>query len=74
MEASVVAAVEKVDENEEKRDKATDPLNTYLQVAACLEDIQNMVDFRLGTGLLSGTLHMRPGTSTTPTQELDKQL
>ena len=66
--------MEKVDEIEEKRDKATDPLNTYLQVAACLEDIHNMVDFRLGTGLLSGTLHMRPGTSTTPTQELDTQL
>ena len=31
--------MEKVDENEEKRDKATDPLNTYLQVAAFLEDI-----------------------------------
>ena len=66
--------MEKVDENEEKRDKATDPLNTYLQVAVFLEDVHNMVDFRLGTGLLSGMLHMRPGTSTTPTQELDKQL
>ena len=41
LEASVVAAVEKVDEIEEKRDKATDPLNTYLQVPACLEDIHN---------------------------------
>ena len=41
MEASVVAAVEKVDEIEEKRDKATDPLNTYLQVAPFLEDIHN---------------------------------
>ena len=41
MEASVVAAVEKVDEIEEKRDKATDPLNTYLQVAAFVEDIHN---------------------------------
>ena len=66
--------MEKVEAIEEKRDKATDPLNTYLQVAAFLEDIHNMVDFRLGTGLPSGTLHMRPGTSTTPTQELDKQL
>ena len=41
LEASVVAAVEKVEEIEEKRDKATDPLNTYLQVAAFLEDIHN---------------------------------
>ena len=68
-EPRIVSAQEKVDENEEKRDTAaTDPLNTYLQVGF-FQHKTTTEPSRLETGLPSGTLLMRRGISTTPTQE-----